>query len=140
MASGDVYGLHLTLRLSEVENRAVLGDPERIGTFLCDLVQGIGMRILAGPLTGIESDPPENAGCSGVVILYESHAAIHTYSARGEMFLDIFSCKPFEPAKVRAMLASLLGSFVVSEESVAERGLHWGTRPEAEIVRWRAAR
>lgn len=140
MASGDVYGLHLTLRVSEVENRTALGDPGRIATFLRELVHAVGMRILAGPVTGIENDPPENAGCSGVVILYESHAAIHTYSTRGEAFLDIFSCKPFEIERVRMKLRHFFGAHRITEETVVERGHHWGTEASGELRRWANAR
>jgi S-adenosylmethionine decarboxylase len=141
MARGDdVYGLHLTMRISDIEHKEPLGDPARVGAFLSTLVQGIGMRILAGPVTGVETEPAENAGCSGVVILYESHAALHTYAARGEAFLDIFSCRPFDIHKVQLMLRAFLGRHTVTEQQVSTRGFHWSNGPHAELERWRASR
>jgi S-adenosylmethionine/arginine decarboxylase-like enzyme len=39
-------------------------------------------------------DASEKNRISGAVILYESYAAIHTYSQLRAAFLDIFSCIP----------------------------------------------
>src|SRR5882724_8617011 len=93
--NATTYGMHLTVRIANVEKQAVLNDRDAVSGFLSDLVDRVGMRVLAGPLVGIEEGVPEKRGMSAVIILYESHAAIHTYPELGEAFLDLFSCKRF---------------------------------------------
>lgn len=130
------YGLHLTLRIARVERPEALDSDEGVGAFLKTLVDRIGMRILAGPLVGREGGDVDHRGCSGVVILYESHAALHTYPDRGEAFLDIFSCKEFRVETVREMLESFVGCFEIVEEKQFQRGIHWGTDINSEMNAW----
>ena len=111
------YGIHLTLRIANITNTKSLNDKNIIQDFLETLVHEIGMRILAGPLVGQELGGPENSGCSGVVILFESHAAIHTYNKLGEAFIDIFSCKKFKIPTVLAVLQQYFGGFGILEKT-----------------------
>ncbi|MCG8350967.1 MAG: hypothetical protein MI924_24615 [Chloroflexales bacterium] len=60
-----IYGLHLTMRIANISHRDALDDLAVVNNFLATLVQHIGMRILAGPLTGREDGSPERKGCSG---------------------------------------------------------------------------
>ena len=130
------YGMHLTVRIANVEKQAVLNDRDAVSGFLVNLVDRVGMRILAGPLVGIEEGVPEKRGMSSVIILYESHAAIHTYPELGEAFLDLFSCKRFSAETVMDTLSSYFGSFSVVEQSVADRGIHWSPNVEQEMSQW----
>jgi S-adenosylmethionine decarboxylase len=136
----DVYGLHLMMRVSKVDNRAALADGETITRFLVDLVDALGMNVLAGPLVTQEAGEPQRAGYSGVIILYESHAAIHTYSNLGEAFVDVFSCKPYDVEIVERMMAETFGDYEVVEQTMLGRGVHWGTNVEREMDAWRSAR
>lgn len=136
----ETYGLHLTLRMSGIENRAALNDAELVADCIKTIVHRIGMRVLAGPLAGGEADPIEQAGCSAVIILYESHAAIHTYATLGEAFVDIFSCKEFDVEKVYETLREYFGNFRIEEEGIQDRGIHWGANVRAEMAAWAAVR
>ena len=136
----DTYGLHLTLRACEIENRSALADPVTVDRFLVTLVATIGMTVLAGPLVGVDSGPPELAGVSGVVILSESHAAIHTYPAVGEAFVDLFSCRSFDPRAVTTMICAFFGGHRVKEPVLAARGRHWQADIAGELRRWRGSR
>ena len=136
----DTYGLHLTLRIAGVERRAAMNGAQAVADLLTTLVDRIGMRILAGPLTGEEAGDADHSGWSGVVILYESHAAIHTYPERGEAFLDVFSCKDYSVALVRDVLAEFLGDFCVVEELIQDRGHHWDAGVQREMAGWRGRR
>ncbi len=135
-SSPETYGIHLTLRLADLEPPGSLNDTEAVKDFLTELVGHIGMRILAGPLVGYEGGTQEKFGTSGVVILYESHAAIHTYPGLGELFLDVFSCKHFAVAEVHEVLSRYYGGYRVVEENILERGVHWGTNVSGELSRW----
>lgn len=136
----DVYGIHLTMRIANVTDRHALDDEGAVSLFLTNLVARLSMRVLAGPLTGREEGLPDHAGCSGVVILYESHAAIHTYPHLGEAFIDVFSCKAFDPAAAEAVIGEHFGSYAVIERSVADRGIHWSSDATRELREWAVRR
>jgi S-adenosylmethionine decarboxylase len=136
IATNTTYGMHLTVRISNVERQSVLNDSDAVSNFLVSLVDRVGMRILAGPMVGIEEGVPEKRGLSSVIILYESHAAIHTYPELGEAFVDLFSCKRFSVETVLDTLESYFGSFSVAEQGVVDRGIHWGPDIEREMAAW----
>lgn len=134
------YGAELTLRMAEVTDVAALWDDDAVAGLLTTLVEDIGMRILAGPIVGTELGTPEKAGKSAVVILAESHAAVHTYPGLGQLFLNIFSCKPFEEATVLRTLERLLGPFTVTERNLVHRGENWPADLPAAAERWKFER
>ncbi len=136
----DVYGLHLMMRVSNVRNRAALSDGESINRFLVELVHELDMNVLAGPMVTEEAGEPQRAGYSGVIILYESHAEIHTYSNLGEAFLDVFSCKPYDVTRVEGVMNRYFGEFEIVEQTTLGRGVHWGTNVEREMETWRDQR
>ena len=136
----DVYGLHLMMRVSNVRNQAALSDGENINRFLVELVHTLDMNVLAGPMVTEEAGEPQKSGISGVIILYESHAAIHTYSNLGEAFLDVFSCKPYDVTRVEGVMNRYFGEFEVVEQTTLGRGVHWGTNVEREMESWREQR
>lgn len=137
---GDHYGDELSLRLSSVENQAALDDGDAIADLITTLVKDIGMRVLAGPVVATEFGTPEKAGKSAVVILAESHAAVHTYPALGEVFLNIFSCKPFSSAVVLRTLKRLIGEFKVTERNLVRRGENWPRDLDAAADFWSTTR
>ncbi|WP_374688802.1 S-adenosylmethionine decarboxylase [Promineifilum sp.] len=136
----DVYGLHLMMRVANVRNRVALGDGETINKFLVDLVHELDMNVLAGPMVTEEAGEPQRAGYSGVIILYESHAAIHTYSELGQAFVDVFSCKPYDASRVERVMSRYFGDFEVVEQTTLGRGVHWGTNVEREMEKWAAGK
>jgi S-adenosylmethionine decarboxylase len=119
------YGQHLLVRLANVEHGGALDSPAAISVFLVSLVRQIDMRILHGPHTATAESGAIEYGHSGVVILYESHAAIHTYPHRRELFLDLFSCRPFSVDTVLAVCCQHFGAHTVSEFAILDRGHHW---------------
>ncbi|MEV4277778.1 S-adenosylmethionine decarboxylase family protein [Actinoplanes xinjiangensis] len=121
----DHYGDELTLRLSRITETRLLDDDAALTRFMRDLVDRIGMTVLAGPLVATETGPPEKAGKSAVVILAESHAAIHTYPHLREIFVDIFSCKPFREADVLDEFHRLVGDYEITERTLTRRGEEW---------------
>jgi S-adenosylmethionine decarboxylase len=121
----DHYGDELTLRLSGITETRFLDDDAALTRFMRDLVDRIGMTVIAGPLVATENGPPEKAGKSAVVILAESHAAIHTYPHLREIFVDIFSCKPFREADVLDEFRRLVGDYRITERTFTRRGEEW---------------
>lgn len=134
------YGKHLILLVKEVEHIERLGSNKAVCAFLNGLVSEIGMRVLVQPCAGFEDGDPEKIGYSGVVILYESHIAIHVYSALRKAFIDVFSCKEFDEQTVMDYLQKWCGSFTVEEQTVLSRGRHWSKDVEQEAKNWNAQR
>ena len=140
MADKDSYGAHLMMRVGDIEHRMALSDPEAVSRFLVSLVDRVGMSILAGPMVQTEQGGPERFGVSGVVILCESHAAVHTYPALGQTFLDLFSCRPFDPADVVGVITECFGRHRIVESEMVARGRHWGTDVAEQLRSWTRAR
>jgi S-adenosylmethionine decarboxylase len=71
--------------------------------WLDDLPPQIGMSILMPATVGSIHPPkcrPVDEGLSGVVVIHESHIAVHTWPRRGELQADVYSCKRFDAEKV----------------------------------------
>ncbi len=83
----------------------------------------LGMAKICEPVVVRYQGPvPEDWGISGVVMIAESHIAVHTFPERGMVWADIFSCRPFQAGPV---LEDLRRRFGLAELSVQElpRGL-----------------
>jgi len=136
----DCYGMHLTLRITNVEKSTLLNDKNIIHQFLIKLVTDIGMRILAGPLVAEESSNEGKSGCSGLILLYESHAAIHTYVDLKEAFIDIFSCREFNIESVGTTIHEFFGTYTTAEQHILDRGFHWRPTLEQTLKEWTQTR
>lgn len=79
--------------------RATLGNcpdnPEWVKEWLENLVDMIGMKILAGPIVA-RVDIPGNVGCTGVVVIETSHIAVHFWEESDLMQLDVYTCGALE--------------------------------------------
>lgn len=59
-------------------------------------------------------------GLTAVVLLGESHMAVHTYPERGQIFVDVFTCGGQDPRLAVAELAQEL-AMAVTDMQVADR-------------------
>ncbi len=134
------YGLHLSLSARVAATPEHLEDTVRIERFLKRLVERIGMRIMAGPIAAVEHGDPDRQGCSGVVILRESHAAIHTYSVVRRVFVDVFSCRMFFQSDVLNAIDESFGLIECDELHERNRGSHWRGEAAAALTAWHAQR
>ena len=86
----ESFGPHLTLDLSEC-NTSKLKDISFIYNILYELPPKVGMTRITQPYVFPYSGLiPEDKGITGVVILAESHASIHTFEEKGFVFADPF--------------------------------------------------
>lgn len=67
---------------------------------------------------------PEDWGISGFVMIAESHISVHTFPERGEVAIDVFSCKEYDPAQVCDFMIEVFGLNEV-ETCVLRRGLEY---------------
>ena len=74
---------------------------ESAHTWLCELVELIGMRLLAGPITAYV-DTEGNRGVTGVCIISTSHIAVHVWDepVPAVMQLDVYTCATLDPHAV----------------------------------------
>lgn len=134
------YGMHLTYFVTGIECRRSLSEEDTIKQFLRDLVRATGMTILAGPLVGYEYGDEAHSGISGVVILCESHVAIHTYCKIGAAFIDIFSCKYFSEDAIAPVLKEYFKQYLIAERGIYDRGLNWTANISFALENWKTSR
>ena len=85
--------------------RALVADPPRdcaaVHTWLCELCELIGMRLLAGPITARVEDVG-NQGVTGVCIISTSHIAVHVWDEPTPAIvqLDVYTCAALDPQLV----------------------------------------
>ena len=75
-----------------------LQDRDFLQKFLEDYPDSLGMTKISKPtILEYAAPKPEDSGLSGFVVIAESHISVHTFPARNYIWLDIFSCKEFDP-------------------------------------------
>src|SRR5215469_7520796 len=78
-------------------NTQKLADRILIEQLLNDYPRAIGMTKIGGPyMFEYQAPDPEYSGVSGLVVIAESHIAIHTFPELDYFTMDIFSCKNFD--------------------------------------------
>jgi S-adenosylmethionine decarboxylase len=88
---------HLILDAVEVKDK-YLANKKFLVLFLKEAVRLVNMNILYGPI--VAEGVPENPGLSAFCIIDYSHISIHTFTESNELYLDVFSCKPFNFLKL----------------------------------------
>jgi S-adenosylmethionine decarboxylase len=74
-------------------------------------------------------------GVSVVVILSESHLALHTWPERTTASMDVFVCSPaVDPHKAKLCLAESLGAIDTAEMEICRGALR-----QQQVPRWRHA-
>lgn len=108
-----MHGLHLTADLLGVApTLPLMSDPDSLAS-LCR------QAILQAGLTGVAelfhrfSPEDDQSGITGVVLLAESHLAIHTWPELGGVTLDVYVCNygADNSAKAKALMAALIAAF-----------------------------
>jgi S-adenosylmethionine decarboxylase len=95
------YGPHLMLDLSDC-NATILNDLDACFGLLNELPERIGMTKITQPYVFRYCGAvPEDEGITGVTIIAESHISLHTYPKKDFVFVDIFSCKPFDVERAK---------------------------------------
>jgi S-adenosylmethionine/arginine decarboxylase-like enzyme len=83
--------------------RERLADPDTIRRFVPEVIDAIGMRA-HGPLMIDRFGDGELEGWSALQFIETSSITLHADEAGGGCFVDVFSCRPFDPG-VAAQIA-----------------------------------
>jgi S-adenosylmethionine decarboxylase len=91
-----VFGPHLIIDGSRCDTRK-LADRVLVEQVMNDYPAAIGMTKIGGPyMFEYQAPDPAYSGVSGIVVIAESHIAIHTFPELDYFTMDIFSCKNFD--------------------------------------------
>lgn len=117
---GRMQGLHLTADLHGCDpNRAAMTDPAALRRLCLDSVHACGLAPVGelfhrfAPAGGAG----EPCGITGVVLLAESHLAVHTWPELGAVTLDVYVCNfgADNSARAHALLDALLADFAPAD-------------------------
>lgn len=104
------YGPHLMLDLNEC-NSEILNDLDACFKLLNELPEMIGMTKITQPYVFRYSGLiPEDEGITGVTVIAESHISLHTYPRKDFVFVDLFSCKPFDVERAKDYIVQFFQS------------------------------
>ena len=79
------------------KNRLLLTSEEALSNWLEIVVDFIGMTVIGGPyVLFYPAGNGKDRGLTGIVVLAESHVAVHTFPEYEEVDIDIYSCKSFD--------------------------------------------
>ncbi|HEY7851040.1 MAG TPA: adenosylmethionine decarboxylase, partial [Ktedonobacterales bacterium] len=117
-----MFGPHLIIDGSRCNTRK-LADRILVEQVLNDYPAASGMTKIGGPyMFEYQAPDPAYSGVSGLVVIAESHIAIHTFPELDYFTMDIFSCKNFDHEKA---IAYIKDAFDVEEmdRMLVQRGL-----------------
>ena len=147
-----MHGLHLTADLYDCPvDRPLMTDPVALRAVCLAAVRAAGLLLVGElfhrftPAPG--ADPAAAVGITGVVLLAESHLAVHTWPEIAAVTLDVYVCNmgSDNSARAHALLAALVEAFGPArvERHALQRGrgpderraapkpagIPWGDRP-----------
>lgn len=117
-------GLHLTADLRGCDPRqAAMTDPPALRALCLAAVDAAGLR----PVGELFHRFPPPGGVTGVVLLAESHVAVHTWPEMDAVTLDVYVCNfgGDNSARAEALLAALVEAFAPqrAERHALRRGM-----------------
>ena len=103
-------GLHLTADLRGCDpRRGAMTDPPALREVCLAAVRGAGLT----PVGELFHRFPPPGGVTGVLLLAESHVAVHTWPEMNAVTLDVYVCNfgGDNSARARMLLAALIDAF-----------------------------
>jgi S-adenosylmethionine/arginine decarboxylase-like enzyme len=109
------YGQHMMVTALGC-NEALLSI-EKLYEFLQTCADDIDM-VRYGPPIVARFGKGHETGCSGVQLIETSQISFHTNDNHRDMYLDVFSCKPFTEETVNSVLESFFSPTTITSEVV----------------------
>ncbi len=124
MTSGDEFGPHLTIDARGC-NKEKITNMNFIYEFLNNFPEAIGMQKMSLPAVVPWKDEwAETPGISGFVMITTSHISIHTFPEDDYVFIDVFSCRPFDVEKTKNLILEMFEA-KTADVNVVKRGLQF---------------
>ena len=106
---GQYWGYHLLIDASGCDHSAITSR-DQIYAFTKELVKRIDMVAYGEPvIEHFATHDPDKAGFSMVQLIETSNITMHAVDKDNTMYLDVFSCKPFEIEVVKATVVDFFG-------------------------------
>lgn len=97
--------------IADIHDVSVRFDRESIAQFCADLCEAIGMKAedlffwdYEGEPEAYKAAPPHLKGISAVQFITTSNITLHSLDELKRIYVNIFSCQPFDPDAVREFL------------------------------------
>jgi S-adenosylmethionine decarboxylase len=115
-----MHGLHLIADLRDCRGDAPLDDGDALRALCLDAIARAGLRTVGSlfhPFIGEDGQPQ---GVTGVVLLMESHLAVHTWPELRGVTADVYVCNvdADNSARAEAVMAQLVAAFGPREPRV----------------------
>ena len=126
-----MHGLHLTADLHDCPvARATMTEPDALRAVCLAAVHSAGLQSVGelfhrfAPTPSASADAP--VGITGVVLLAESHLAVHTWPEIAAVTLDVYVCNfgADNSARAHALLEALIVAF--DPKHIERHALHRG--------------
>ncbi len=101
--SDEYWGYHLMLDCSSCEKPAIM-NADHVSAFAKELVKEIDMVAYGEPQV-VNFGTGNKAGFTLVQLIETSNICAHFCNDTGDVYLDVFSCKPFEIEAVKKTVA-----------------------------------
>lgn len=110
----ESWGYHLILDCAR-GNKEKIKDEENIIKFTKELVKAIDMVAYGEPIV-LNFGSGNKAGFTLFQPIETSQISGHFCNETGDFYLDIFSCKPFEPDIVREMVSKYFVPYMIQSQ------------------------
>ena len=132
-----MQGLHLTMDLYDCGGPPGLLTQEATLAQLCrSRTDAAGLTVVAEKWHTFPSWQGEPGGVTGMLLLAESHLAVHTWPERGAVTLDVYVCNFTEDntGKAQALITELMEAFAPrrAQQQSLQRGEEQDARPESD--------
>ena len=99
----DFWARHLILDCSGLDPERIR-DPKLLDTWIRKLVQDIDMKAHGEPVITYNGEEPYHSGYTVVQVITTSSIVAHFIDSTGDVYIDVFSCKPFDNDTVIASI------------------------------------
>jgi S-adenosylmethionine/arginine decarboxylase-like enzyme len=100
----EYWGYHLIIDCGGCDP-VLMADYANVDKWIRDLVKDIDMQPIGEPrIEYTAAEFPDKAGFTVVQVIVTSSIVAHFVDGLGQIYLDVFSCKPFDPAVVEASM------------------------------------
>jgi S-adenosylmethionine/arginine decarboxylase-like enzyme len=106
----EYWGYHLIIDCGGCDAK-LMADYDNVDTWIRNLVKDIDMQPIGEPrIEYTAAEFPDKAGFTVVQVIVTSSIVAHFVDGLGQIYLDVFSCKPFDPAVVEASVQQHFGA------------------------------
>ena len=115
-----MQGLHLIADLQGCGGDTPLDDADALRALCLDAIARAGLRAVGSLFHPFVGDDGQPQGVTGVVLLVESHLAVHTWPELRGVTADVYVCNvgTDNSARAEGLMAQLVAAFAPNEPRI----------------------